>query len=203
MRLRGAGPWSLVDAVFFRSLYWPGSGAGNPPVRASSAETEETTRTIESILIPSLARKRPPFGSGAASEESMMRMRTTSALTVAVVLGLSLAAAGCGKYSWGALKAQKDWKDANALYQAPTGRARPRSTNRHWPVDPRPGRDFLLPRQQLRQHVQAEPRRASPRTTRTSRRRSRTTRKRPRRTRSPRCGSSRSSISWPPTGPRS
>lgn len=36
---------------------------------------------------------------------------------VAVVLGLSMAAAGCGKYSWGALKAQKDWKEANSLYQ--------------------------------------------------------------------------------------
>jgi tetratricopeptide (TPR) repeat protein len=44
-------------------------------------------------------------------------MRKTSALAVAVVLGLSLAATGCGKYSWGSLKAQKDWKDANARYQ--------------------------------------------------------------------------------------
>ena len=47
----------------------------------------------------------------------MTRMRTTSAIAVAVVLGLSLAAAGCGKYSWGALKAQKAYKEANALYQ--------------------------------------------------------------------------------------
>ena len=44
-------------------------------------------------------------------------MRTTSALTVAVVLGFSLAGAGCGKYSWGALTAQKAYKDGNALYQ--------------------------------------------------------------------------------------
>jgi tetratricopeptide (TPR) repeat protein len=47
----------------------------------------------------------------------MRRMRQTSVLAVAVVVGLSIAATGCGKYSWGALKAQKDWKDANARYQ--------------------------------------------------------------------------------------
>jgi tetratricopeptide (TPR) repeat protein len=44
-------------------------------------------------------------------------MRQTSAAAVAVVLGLAVAAAGCGKYSWNALKAQKDWKEANAKYQ--------------------------------------------------------------------------------------
>lgn len=47
----------------------------------------------------------------------MRRMRQTSAAAVAVVLGLTVAAAGCGKYSWAALKAQKDWKEANNLYQ--------------------------------------------------------------------------------------
>ena len=47
----------------------------------------------------------------------MIRMRTMSALTVGTVLGLSLAVTGCGKYSWGALTAQKSYKDANALYQ--------------------------------------------------------------------------------------
>jgi tetratricopeptide (TPR) repeat protein len=44
-------------------------------------------------------------------------MRQRSAAVVAVVLGLTVGAAGCGKYSWGALKAQKDWKEANTLYQ--------------------------------------------------------------------------------------
>jgi tetratricopeptide (TPR) repeat protein len=47
----------------------------------------------------------------------MTRMRTKSALTVGMVAGLCLAVAGCGKYSWGALTAQKNYKDANALYQ--------------------------------------------------------------------------------------
>jgi tetratricopeptide (TPR) repeat protein len=47
----------------------------------------------------------------------MTRIRRTSAIAVAVVLGLSLVAAGCGKYSWGSLKAQKAYKEANALYQ--------------------------------------------------------------------------------------
>jgi len=34
------------------------------------------------------------------------------------MLGLSVATAGCGRYSWGALTAQKAYKDANVLYQA-------------------------------------------------------------------------------------
>jgi tetratricopeptide (TPR) repeat protein len=42
------------------------------------------------------------------------RFRLVSAL--AVILGVSLAAGGCGKYSWNALKAQKAWKDGNAAY---------------------------------------------------------------------------------------
>lgn len=48
----------------------------------------------------------------------MTRMRRTSTAAVALVLGLSLAAAGCGKYSWSALKAQKDWKEGGDLYRA-------------------------------------------------------------------------------------
>jgi tetratricopeptide (TPR) repeat protein len=64
-----------------------------------------------------LVKKRPPFGAGPAFEESMTRMRKTSATAVAVVLGLTLAAAGCGKYSWASLKAQKDWKDGGDLYR--------------------------------------------------------------------------------------
>ncbi len=48
----------------------------------------------------------------------MTRMRRTSAAAVALVVGVSLTAAGCGKYSWGALKAQKAYKEANQLYQA-------------------------------------------------------------------------------------
>jgi tetratricopeptide (TPR) repeat protein len=46
----------------------------------------------------------------------MIRMRTMSSLTIGALLGLSLAVTGCGKYSWGALTAQKAYKDANALY---------------------------------------------------------------------------------------
>ena len=48
----------------------------------------------------------------------MTRHRTTSAGAIALVLGLSLATAGCGKYSWSKLVAQKSYKDANALYGA-------------------------------------------------------------------------------------
>jgi tetratricopeptide (TPR) repeat protein len=48
----------------------------------------------------------------------MTRMRRTSATAVAVVLGLTVMVAGCGKYSWGSLKAQKDWKDGGDLYRA-------------------------------------------------------------------------------------
>ena len=48
----------------------------------------------------------------------MTRHRTTSGAALALVLGLSLAATGCGKYSWSKLVAQKSYKDANALYGA-------------------------------------------------------------------------------------
>ena len=44
------------------------------------------------------------------------RLRTSS--TLALVLGLSVAVTGCGKYSWSALKAQKAYKDGNAAYTA-------------------------------------------------------------------------------------
>lgn len=44
------------------------------------------------------------------------RLRTPSA--VVLILGLSLAVTGCGRYSWSALKAQKAWKDGNAAYSA-------------------------------------------------------------------------------------
>lgn len=47
----------------------------------------------------------------------MTTLRKASAATTALVLGMSLAAAGCGRYSMGALKAQKAYKEANALYQ--------------------------------------------------------------------------------------
>jgi tetratricopeptide (TPR) repeat protein len=45
-------------------------------------------------------------------------MRRTAAAAGALMLGLSVATAGCGRYSWGALTAQKAYKDANVLYQA-------------------------------------------------------------------------------------
>ena len=48
----------------------------------------------------------------------MTRMRRTPAAAVALALGLSVAATGCGKYSWGALKAQKAWKDGGAAYKS-------------------------------------------------------------------------------------
>jgi tetratricopeptide (TPR) repeat protein len=46
------------------------------------------------------------------------RLRTFPALAVALLAGVSLAAAGCGKYSFSNLKAMKAFKDANALYSA-------------------------------------------------------------------------------------
>jgi tetratricopeptide (TPR) repeat protein len=48
----------------------------------------------------------------------MTRMRRTSAAAVALALGLSVAATGCGKYSWGSLKAQKAWKDGGTYYKS-------------------------------------------------------------------------------------
>lgn len=44
--------------------------------------------------------------------------RTTPVLAAALAVGLSVAAAGCGKYSWSNMKAMKAFKDANVAYQA-------------------------------------------------------------------------------------
>jgi tetratricopeptide (TPR) repeat protein len=46
------------------------------------------------------------------------RNRTASIVATVLVVGLSVAAAGCGKYSWGNLKAMKSFKDANDHYKA-------------------------------------------------------------------------------------
>ena len=45
-----------------------------------------------------------------------IRFRAASAASMALVVGLSMAAAGCGKYSWGTLSAVKNFKDGNLLY---------------------------------------------------------------------------------------
>lgn len=46
------------------------------------------------------------------------RFRTLSPVAVALVVGLSLVTAGCGKYSFSSLKAQKAYKEANDAYRA-------------------------------------------------------------------------------------
>ncbi|MGH9411067.1 MAG: hypothetical protein ACRD1V_16610, partial [Vicinamibacterales bacterium] len=46
-----------------------------------------------------------------------IRFRAASTASLALVLGVSLAAAGCGKYSWSTLTAVKAFKDGNVLYQ--------------------------------------------------------------------------------------
>lgn len=46
------------------------------------------------------------------------RIRRVPAATIALLVGVSLAGAGCGKYSLSNLKAMKSFKDANALYSA-------------------------------------------------------------------------------------
>src|SRR5260221_863156 len=45
-----------------------------------------------------------------------IRFRAASTASLALVLGLSVVAAGCGKYSWGTLSAVKSFKDGNLLY---------------------------------------------------------------------------------------
>jgi tetratricopeptide (TPR) repeat protein len=47
----------------------------------------------------------------------MTTIRTASAAATVLVLGMSLAVAGCGKYSFSALKAQKAYKEGNDLYR--------------------------------------------------------------------------------------
>jgi tetratricopeptide (TPR) repeat protein len=46
----------------------------------------------------------------------IIRFRAASTVPMALVLGLSVAAAGCGKYSVGTLKAIKSFKDGNLAY---------------------------------------------------------------------------------------
>src|SRR6185436_4911743 len=46
----------------------------------------------------------------------IMRFRAVSAAAMTLVLGLCVAAAGCGKYSVGTLKAIKSFKDGNLAY---------------------------------------------------------------------------------------
>jgi len=48
----------------------------------------------------------------------MMVFRNWSTAAVIAVVGLSVAASGCGKYSFSALRAQKAWKEANDRYVA-------------------------------------------------------------------------------------
>jgi tetratricopeptide (TPR) repeat protein len=46
------------------------------------------------------------------------RFRTVSAGSLALVLSVTIAAAGCGKYSWSSLSAKKAVKEAHELYKA-------------------------------------------------------------------------------------
>ena len=47
-----------------------------------------------------------------------IRIRAASAAPLVLLCGISVAAAGCGKYSISSLKASKAFKDANQYYQA-------------------------------------------------------------------------------------
>lgn len=47
----------------------------------------------------------------------IIRFRPASAASLALVLGLGIATAGCGKLSWSTLRSVKEFKDANGLYQ--------------------------------------------------------------------------------------
>ena len=59
-----------------------------------------------------------------------IRFRAASAASMALVLGLSMASAGCGRYSWGTLSAVKSFKDGNICTPRRTGKGRLRSTRR-------------------------------------------------------------------------
>ena len=47
-----------------------------------------------------------------------LRFRSASVAAAALIIGMSLAVAGCGKYSWASLKAQKAYKQAVESYKA-------------------------------------------------------------------------------------
>jgi hypothetical protein len=72
-----------------------------------------------------------------ASRENMKtRIRTASLAFAVLVIGLSAATAGCGKYSIRNLKAMKAFKEANDHYRGQRWReaADRRRTGRHEPV---------------------------------------------------------------------
>ena len=87
----------------------------------------------------------------------MTRHRTTSAGALALVVGLSLATAGCGKYSWSKLVAQKSYKDANALYGASDWKGAAAKYEEALNSDPDKVEIFFYVGNSYDNHVQSQP----------------------------------------------
>ena len=87
----------------------------------------------------------------------MNRMRRIPAAAVALALGLSVAATGCGKYSWPALKAQKAWKDGGTLYKSSDWKGAADRFEVAIANDPSKAEVFFYLGNCVRQPVQAEP----------------------------------------------
>ena len=85
------------------------------------------------------------------------RFRSVSVAAVALVVGVGLATAGCGKYSLGSLKAKKAFKDANAAVHGPGLEGGRRPVRRGAEERPELPRGAVLPGEQLRQPLQAGP----------------------------------------------
>ena len=76
------------------------------------------TSRVNTPLTPGDVRDRPEQSAPPRGKSMTTRFRTLSPVAVALVVGLSLVTAGCGKYSFSALKAQKAFKEANEAYRA-------------------------------------------------------------------------------------
>ena len=103
------------------------------------------------------------------------RFRRMSVTAVALVVGVGLGAAGCGKYSPGSLMATKAFKDANAKYAAQDWKEAAEQVRGGAQQRPELRRGPLLPGQQLRQPLQAGPQGRGRERRATCRRRSSTT----------------------------
>ena len=92
-----------VDGAFFGSLYWLGSGVRQCP-RPCLHHSNTHFSARRCVL--------------RASRENMKTRIRTASVAITVLVSLSVATAGCGKYSLENLKAMKAFKEANDHYRA-------------------------------------------------------------------------------------
>ena len=140
------GPLSTGGEPLLTGVFWftilTRFGAGKPPDRAPR-DRIIATEALGSILIPTFGRARHRQAPIALEGSMRKRFRSVSAASVALVLLAGAATAGCGRYSFGTLKAKKAYKDANGSIRRRSGRRPPTGTRLRPPRTP-PGLFFYL-----------------------------------------------------------